>query len=39
VDRLRRGELVLPSRWSLSVIISLLLAALGMGLVIFLALV
>lgn len=39
VDRLHRGELVLPSRWSLSVIISLLLAALGMGLAIYLALV
>ena len=39
VDRLRRGELVLPSRWSLSVIVSLLLAALGMGLAIYLALV
>ena len=39
VDRLQRGELVLPSRWSLSVIVSLLLAALGMGLAIYLALV
>ena len=39
VDRLHRGELVLPSRWSLSVIVSLLLAALGMGLAIYLALV
>jgi hypothetical protein len=39
VDRLHRGELVLPSRWSLSVIVSFLLAALGMGLAIYLALV
>jgi hypothetical protein len=39
VDRLHRGELALPSRWSLSVIVSLLLAALGMGLAIYLALV
>jgi putative membrane protein len=39
VDRLHRGELVLPSRWSVSVIVSLLLATLGMGLAIFLALV
>jgi putative membrane protein len=37
VDRLHRGELALPSRWSLSVIVSLLLAALGMGLAIYLA--
>jgi putative membrane protein len=39
VDRLHRGELALPSHWSLSVIVSLLLAALGMGLAIYLALV
>jgi putative membrane protein len=39
VERLRRGELALPARWSLSVIVSLLLAALGMGLAIYLALV
>jgi putative membrane protein len=39
VDRLRGGDLVLPSRWSLSVIVSLLLTALGMGLAIYLALV
>jgi putative membrane protein len=39
VDRLHGGDLVLPSRWSLSVIVSLLLAALGMGLAIYLALV
>jgi putative membrane protein len=39
VERLHRGELVLPSRWSLSVIVSLLLAAMGMGLAIYLALV
>ena len=37
VDRLHRRELTLPSRWSLSVIISLVLAALGMGLAIYLA--
>jgi putative membrane protein len=39
VDRLHRGDVVLPSRWSLSAIVSLLLAALGMGLAIYLALV
>jgi putative membrane protein len=39
VNRFHRGELVLPSRWSLSVIVSLLLTALGMGLAIYLALV
>jgi putative membrane protein len=39
VARLHRGELVLPSRWSLSVIVCLLLTALGMGLAIYLALV
>jgi putative membrane protein len=39
VERLRRGELALPSRWSLSGIVSLLLAALGMGRTIYLALV
>jgi putative membrane protein len=39
VDRLHRGELVMPSRWSVSVIVSLLLAALGMGLAIYLALI
>jgi putative membrane protein len=39
LERLHRGELVFPSRWSLSVIVSLLLAALGMGLAIYLALV
>jgi putative membrane protein len=39
VERLHRGELVLPSRWSASVIVSLLLAALGMGLAFYLALV
>jgi putative membrane protein len=39
VERLRRGNLVLPSRWSLSVIVSVLLVALGMGLAIYLALV
>jgi putative membrane protein len=39
VDRMHKGELTLPSRWSLSVIISLLLAALGIGLAVYLALV
>jgi putative membrane protein len=39
MERLHRGELVFPSRWSVSVIVSLLLAALGMGLAIYLALV
>lgn len=39
VDRLFRGELIMPSRWSLSVIVSLLLAALGMGMAIYLTLV
>jgi putative membrane protein len=39
MERLHRGELALPSRWSLSVIVSLVLAALGMGLAIYLALV
>jgi putative membrane protein len=39
VERLHRGELVLPSRWSLSVIVCLLLAGLGMGLAIYLAMV
>jgi uncharacterized membrane protein YidH (DUF202 family) len=39
VQRLHRGELTLPSRWSLGVIVSLLLAGLGMGMAIYLALV
>jgi putative membrane protein len=39
MERLHRGELAFPPRWSLSVIVSLLLAALGMGLAIYLALV
>jgi putative membrane protein len=39
VERLQRGELALPSRWSLSVIVCLVLAGLGMGLAIYLALV
>jgi putative membrane protein len=39
VDRLQRGELIMPSRWSVSVVVSLLLAGLGMGLAIYLALV
>ena len=39
MERLRQGDLVLPPRWSLGVIVGLLLAALGMGLAIYLALV
>jgi putative membrane protein len=39
VDRLRRGELAMPPRWSLSVVLSLILAGLGMGIAIYLALV
>jgi putative membrane protein len=39
MQRLHRGELVLPPRWSLSVIVSLLLAGLGMMLATYLALV
>jgi putative membrane protein len=39
IGRLHRGELIIPSRWSLSVIVSLLLAALGMALAVYLALV
>ena len=39
LERLRRGELALPSPWSLGVIVGLMLAALGMGLAIYLALV
>ncbi len=37
VDRLMRGELAMPSRWSLSVVLSLILAGLGMGVAIYLA--
>jgi putative membrane protein len=39
VERLRRGEFALPSSWSLSVILSLILAAVGMGTALYLALV
>ncbi|HVS39184.1 MAG TPA: DUF202 domain-containing protein [Gemmataceae bacterium] len=39
VERLRQGDLARPSRWSLGVIVGLLLAALGLGLAIYLALV
>jgi putative membrane protein len=39
VDRLMSGNLEMPSRWSLSVILCLILAALGMGIAIYLALV
>ena len=39
VDRLMRGELAMPSRWSLSVVVSVILAGLGMGIAIYLSLV
>jgi putative membrane protein len=39
VLQLERGELKLPSRWSLSVIICLILCGLGMGMAIYLSLV
>jgi putative membrane protein len=39
VRRLLRGELPIPSAWSFSVILSLILAGLGMGMAIYLALV
>jgi putative membrane protein len=39
LERLHRGELLFPSRWSLSVILSLLLVGMGTGLAIYLALV
>jgi putative membrane protein len=39
VDRLMRRELTMPPRWSLSVIVSLILAGMGMGIAIYLALV
>jgi putative membrane protein len=39
VERLRRGEFALPSSWSLSVILSLIVAAVGMGMALYLALV
>ena len=39
VQRLRDGELGLPPSWPLSVIVSLILAALGMSMAIYLALV
>ena len=37
LDQLHRGELALPSRWSLSVIVSLIVAAMGISLAIYLA--
>ena len=37
IERLMRGELAMPSRWSLSVVVSLILAGLGMGIAIYLA--
>jgi putative membrane protein len=39
VEQLQRGELKLPSRWSLSVVICLILCGLGMGMAIYLSLV
>ncbi len=36
VDRLERGDLAMSSRWSLGVILSIVLAALGMGLAVYL---
>jgi len=39
VERLRRGEFVFPSSWSLSVILSLVVVAVGMGMALYLALV
>jgi inner membrane protein YidH len=37
VDRLERGDLGMSSRWSLGVVLSLVLAALGMGMAVYLA--
>ena len=37
MTQLERGDLTLPSRWSLSVILSVLLAALGMGMAVYLS--
>ncbi len=39
IGQLERGELSLPSRWSLAVVLSFLLAALGMGMAVYLAIV
>jgi putative membrane protein len=39
LERLRRGELLYPARWSLCVILCLVLAGLGMALAVYLALV
>jgi putative membrane protein len=39
VDQVARGELAFPPRWSLSVVICLVLCALGMGLATYLSLV
>ena len=39
MERLVRRELVLPSRWSMSVIVSLVLSGMGMGIAIYIALV
>lgn len=38
VDQLERGELTFPRMWSLGVVLSLVLCALGMGIAIYLAL-
>ena len=39
LERLHRGELALPGKWSLSVVICLIVAAMGMSLAIYLAVV
>ena len=39
VSKVERGDLSLPSRWSLGVLLSLILAALGMSLAAYLAVV
>jgi putative membrane protein len=39
VERMRRGEFALPSSWSLSVILCVILAGVGMGMALYLAVV
>jgi hypothetical protein len=39
LDQIERGELKLPARWSLSVILCLILCGLGMGMAIYLSVV
>jgi putative membrane protein len=39
VEPLRKGELAFPSRWPLAVVLSVVLAAVGMGLAIYLSMV